>query len=109
MRAIANGEANNGDKTLAILNYTTFNSVVGREYVTIDSHNNPTLTQSGLTALQTYQELPMPLRSHPGKVSQFVADFLGPNPCRQGVLVGKSLATLLSRSRMRMDLLTTYD
>ena len=77
MRAIANGEARHGNKTLEILNYTTFGSLIHRKYVTIDSRNNPTFTEEGYKAFETYQELHMPVRNHPGEVTEFVATSRG--------------------------------
>jgi hypothetical protein len=69
MRAIANGEASNGQRTLEILNYTTFGALVKREYVVIDSRDNPVFTKKGYAAFQTYQEMAMPQRSQPGEVT----------------------------------------
>jgi hypothetical protein len=77
MRAIANGEAQHGNRTLEIINYVTFNALVKREYVVIDSRNNPVFTDKGFKAFHTYQEMDMPKRDHPGEVTQFVIDFLG--------------------------------
>jgi len=77
MRAIASGEAKHGFATLEILNYTTFGSLIKRKYVTIDKRNNPMFTPLGHAAYETYKELDMPTRSHPGKVTETVALMLG--------------------------------
>lgn len=74
MRAIASGDARHGMETLGILNYITFTSLIKREYVSLDGRHNPTFTEAGYRAFITYQEMEMPQRLHPGKVTKYVAE-----------------------------------
>jgi hypothetical protein len=73
MRAIHSGEARHGYRTLEILNYTTFSSLIKRGYLSLDARQNPTFTAQGSQAYRTYLEMDMPVRNHPGKVTEFVA------------------------------------
>ena len=71
MRAVAEGEAHEGDDTLAILNYVTFGALVKRGYLTIDGRHNPVMTNAGLGAYETYRDMEMPHRQQPGQVTDF--------------------------------------
>jgi hypothetical protein len=77
MRAIALGEASHGDETLQILNHTTLKPLIEkRNYVTLDAKHNPTLTEAGFKALETYENLAMPTRVKPGLVPHYVETML---------------------------------
>jgi hypothetical protein len=75
--AVLRSAASGSGLAAGAVNMTTFGPLVRRGLVSIDNHQRVTVLSAGADALETYRNMPPPLRSKPGELTEHVSIMLG--------------------------------